>query len=100
MKTHILKDFFTYPTHHIRVCSKQPLINVQSNVEIEEGDTLTTPNGESRTVKRIISKSLSNKVMISEIESPLYTDNACYYIIEMDSEIVTSQRQFLKDLNN
>ena len=96
--THNLKDFFTYPTHHIRVCSEKPLINVQSNVEINQGDMLVTPEGDTRTVKRIISKSPSNKVMIEEIQSHLYADNACYYVIEMDTEILTKQREFVKGL--
>ena len=96
--THNLKDFFTYPTHHIRVCSEKPLINVQSNVEINQGDMLITPEGESRTVKRIISKSPSNKVMIEGIQSTLYSDDACYYVIEMDTEILTKQREFVKGL--
>src|SRR5690606_4156320 len=96
--THNLKDFFKYPTHHIRVCSEKPLINIQSNVEINQGDTLITPEGESRTVKRIISKSPSNKVMIEEIQSPLYSDDACYYVIEMDTEILTNQRKFVKNV--
>lgn len=96
--THNLKDFFTYPTHHIRVCSDKPLINIQSNVDINQGDTLITPEGDTRTVKRIIGKSASNKVMIEEIQSPLYSDKACYYVIEMDRELLTKQREFLKTL--
>ena len=96
--THDLSSRIWYPNHHIRTFSKQPLINIQSNVPINEGDALLI-NGERRIVKRIISKAPTNEEIFElNGNEGLYKRGVTdYYVIRLDAEYLSPQRRLFYD---
>jgi|SRR5699024_6844100 len=96
--THDLSSRINYPNHHVRTFSKQPLINIQSNVPINEGDALLI-NGERRIVKRIISKAPTNEEIFElNGNEGLYKRGVTdYYVIRLDAEYLSPQRKLFYD---
>lgn len=96
--THDLSSRINYPNYHVRTFSKQPLINIQSNVEIEEGDALLI-EGETRIVKRIVSKAPTNEEIFElNGNEGLYKRGITnYYVIRLDKEYLSPQRKLFYD---
>lgn len=96
--THDLSSRINYPNYHVRTFSKQPLINIQSNVEIEEGDALLI-EGETRIVKRIVSKAPTNEEIFElNGNEGLYKKGVTdYYVIRLDTEYLSPQRRLFYD---
>lgn len=97
--THNLNSKINYPNSHIRIFSKHCLVNIQSNVEIKENDTIIIGKHE-RKVKRIISVSDTNEEIFElNGNEGLYIKGVTkYYVIRLDEDIETGQRFYFKSL--
>lgn len=89
----------TFPNYHIRIFSKHCLVNIQSNVEIKENDTIIIGKHE-RKVKRIISVSDTNEEIFElNGNEGLYIKGVTkYYVIRLDEDIEAGQRLYFKSL--
>lgn len=97
--THKLENKLSYPNFHRRIFSAKPLVNIQSNVEIKENDTIIIGKHE-RKVKRIISVSDTNEEIFElNGNEGLYIKGVTkYYVIRLDEDIETGQRLYFKSL--
>lgn len=97
--THKLENKLQYPNFHQRIFSAKPLVNVHSNTEIKENDTIIIGKHE-RKVKRIISVSDTNEEIFElNGNEGLYIKGVTkYYVIRLDEDIEQGQRLYFKSL--